>query len=931
MSLFTLLAPPELLGQLPVSLVEGDFNNDGVEDLVSLNRWSGDVSALIGLGGGNFQKQIRSPLALYGDNSGGMLAADFDRDGNLDLLAWSSGSTKVLIGLGNGRFRMGANEPWGNSIASVVVGDFNSDNNLDIVVADRGVYSNEPLPPRYAPALIVSFGNGDGSFSPLIRTVMVDSPLALAAGDFNNDGRADLALAYGVVPRCSGICTPSTGGLVLLTGRGDGSFDAGDRLDSEVPCAVAAGDLDSDGHDDLMVLSKGYPQSGFSPFLSSGDGHFVPGDRIDQELSSCSITMSDFNTDGHLDFATPDSVYLGIGDGTFGSQRKLGLYPSFVVAGDFNLDGNSDLAGIFGEDLGFLLGRGDGEFDFRRGSYDRYFGTGDSPSGIAVGDFNADGISDLIVTNSRSNDVSLFQGMRPEIFEFARQLPVGVSPVGVIVADLNEDGMSDVAVLNEGSRNVSILLGEGDGSFYSSKVFDGISPSSLGMAIGDLNGDGHEDLAVTSLYSNDVSILEGGGDGTFRLARRVTAGEAPLGIVAADFDEDGNQDLAVSNSASQSVSLLRGRGNGTFEIPKHFAAGVLPYKLAVGDFNSDGAPDLAVANAFFAHAGTVSILIGGGDGNFKPQQIFAVEGLPTDVIAVDLNEDGIVDVATSDRFGGVSLLRGVGDGTFSTVQFLEGGAGPSGIVAGDFSGDHRLDIAVADAGNNTVSVWVRNSRPVAVVKADEAVECTSSQGTRVLLDGTGSTDPDGTPATNDDIASFEWFEDGSPYGVFLGSGQLLEVSLGLGEHFISLYVTDKAGAVDSISFQIWVLDSTPPALRVSLNPSRLWPPDHRMVEVSASVEASDACGSTTILLDGIVSNEPDGSSDNGNQKDMSDIQGALPGTADFGFQLRAERVANGTGRKYTVTYQALDASSNISSASVVVTVPLSQAEPPKPR
>ena len=213
-----------------------------------------------------------------------------------------------------------------------------------------------------------------------------------------------------------------------------------------------------------------------------------------------------------------------------------------------------------------------------------------------------------------------------------------------------------------------------------------------------------------------------------------------------------------------------------------------------------------------------------------------------------------------------------------------------------------------------------NVPPVAVAGEDATFTCESEE-TVPVLDGSGSTDPDSTPGTNDDIVLYEWWIDfGTPTEEFLGTGAVIDdLSLASGTYNVTLQVTDSAAQTDTDEVAITVDDQTPPEIGVNLNRSVLWPPNHRMVNVRANVEAFDFCSAVTLALTSVTSNEPENSQGDGNT--APDIMGVSPGTEDFMFQVRAERSGTGTGRIYTATYSATDLSGNESQGTAEVKVP----------
>jgi len=183
---------------------------------------------------------------------------------------------------------------------------------------------------------------------------------------------------------------------------------------------------------------------------------------------------------------------------------------------------------------------------------------------------------------------------------------------------------------------------------------------------------------------------------------------------------------------------------------------------------------------------------------------------------------------------------------------------------------------------------------------------------RVTLDGSCSSDADSTPGTNDDINDFDWYIVDScdqNYEDYLGSGEVIECNLPLGEHVIVLEVIDKAGAFDTNEVTITVEDTTPPEFTLAVTPEVLWPPNHKMVKITPSWQVSDNCDeSPEVSLVGIKV-DGDGATED-------DIQ-----IGDEGIWLRAERSGKGTGRVYTITYQAVDDSGNATVQEAAVTVP----------
>src|SRR5207248_1664206 len=158
--------------------------------------------------------------------------------------------------------------------------------------------------------------------------------------------------------------------------------------------------------------------------------------------------------------------------------------------------------------------------------------------------------------------------------------------------------------------------------------------------VGDFNGDSKLDLATVNSKSDTANVLLGNGNGTFGTQRTYTIGTAPYATALGDFNADGNTDLVGANEFANTLSVFLGNGDGTFAAPQTFAAGKNPAhvdepsSLVVGDFDGDGNLDLATTNE---EDGTVSVLLGNGNGVLQAQRTFAVGTEPRSVAAGDFN------------------------------------------------------------------------------------------------------------------------------------------------------------------------------------------------------------------------------------------------------------------------------------------------------
>lgn len=360
-----------------------------------------------------------------------------------------------------------------------------------------------------APALFSANG-----FEPPLASYSSDRPVSIAMGDFNRDGKLDIAVAnyYG---------SYEGGRVSIMFGNGDGTFKA--------PVSYYSGGL------------------------------------------SVSVATADFNKDGVLDLVVANqnsadvSVFLGKGDGTFNQAvtYPAGFYPNAVVVGDFNGDGYPDLA-VADESnrINILMGKGNGFFDAAVS-----IPGGDNPTSIVVGDFNGDGKLDLAVTNhgysgALGSTIGVLLGNGDGTFKAGISYAAGSSPRFLAVSDFNGDGKLDLVVASDvayPSGGGAVLLGNGDGTFQAPLPYLAAS-FPFALAVADFNGDGKPDLAVansgTGGCGNSVSVLLGKGDGTFMPAVNFGAGTGPSAIAAADLNGDHLLDLVVADVNSNSISAL---------------------------------------------------------------------------------------------------------------------------------------------------------------------------------------------------------------------------------------------------------------------------------------------------------------------------------------------------------------------------------------
>ncbi len=339
------------------------------------------------------------------------------------------------------------------------------------------------------------------------------------------------------------------------------------------------------------------------------------------------------------------------------------------------------------------------------------FATGTVPQIVTTGDFNLDGIPDLVTANQGSNDVSVRLGSGRGDFGRKTDFPAGLGSFAVAVGDFNRDGKPDLVTANLRGNNVSVLLGDGMGGFEPKIDFPAGNQPSF-VAVGDLNTDGNPDLAVANEGGTDVTVLLGNGSGAFRRRFDFPVGNFPVSVAITDFNLDGNPDLVTANLFSNDLSVLLGEGLGRFAAKTDFPVGDRPVPVAVGDFNNDGYPDLATAN-FGPGEGTgpstVSVLLGDGKGGFGEKTDFPVPDGAIWVTVGDFDLDRKLDLATANlTSNNVSVLLGDGYGSFGEPTNFAVGRGPFSVTVGDFNLDGKADLATANSASNNVSILINN-------------------------------------------------------------------------------------------------------------------------------------------------------------------------------------------------------------------------------
>jgi hypothetical protein len=684
-----------------VAVVTGDFNGDGLPGLAVASYQPsptlGSVSVLLGRRRGTFAAPIVTPLAQQPQ---ALAAGDFNskNDNHLDLVMQSvapdgNPSLTVLLGDGQGTFTVQAPDEvqaqpgFG---AGIVVADFQRNGRPGVAFQGGDVNSGSA-------EVEVALGNGDGTLQTPVAFPVGDSPeesaggiSAILVGSFNGNGIPDLAVANS---------TPED--VSVLFGRGDGTFyNPSKNPPVNVQQTPIIQDLNGDGVPDEVIVNQA-GQILFRAGQHSPLGNFAP-PRVINPVNRPARAVTVVKDGQHYVLAAIDLV----------SQNAA--QPTTDTISVYSLSGQ-------------LLDS---------------LSAGGFATAIASADLNGDGLGDIVVANSLTDNLSIFLAKPGGGYAAPVQIAVGTAPGSLLLTDVRgvvgpsvTPAPPDIIVTNQLSGDVSVLLNDGHSNFttearyragggpYDVTPRQSSDPLSLvvtsaeaptSAVVGDFFGDGYPDLAIADSGSNTVAVLRGLPGGRFANPVTLPTGGHPIAVVTGDFTSNGHQDLAVLNQGSDDICVFLGDGHGNFteKVARdasgravRLGAGNLPTGLAVRDVNGDGMLDLLVGNAF----GDVLTLLGNGDGTFQPP---AVTGslAPLDVQAA--GRGGQPEALVANQRGNQVNVQAATPGSrqFAPVVVLANGT-QTGLAPGAVQwakldkSSPFFDAVVVASGSNSVLVY----------------------------------------------------------------------------------------------------------------------------------------------------------------------------------------------------------------------------------
>ncbi|MBI3818038.1 MAG: VCBS repeat-containing protein [Planctomycetes bacterium] len=657
----------------------GDFNNDGIADLLTAH--DGPAARLeLRLGKGTgllLPPTFAVPGAAMAPAF--LTIGDYDNDGKLDAIA--SGGTGICLFRGNGAGSIVsifcANHA-GIATGGVAAADFDHDGNPDCGEIWIG------------PGTAIWAGNGAGALAlgPVIGSGVNVQKLRIA--DINVDGEDDL------VDMATAAISVRNGGPAFTFGAEQFFILPNPAED------FGTADLTGDGAPEVFVC-YGFMANQFSVLRNNGAGTLVAINNYASNLEPMRISAADADGDGMNDlFVTCHHKNGMVGDAT------LDVYQNDGAGG---LSVNTTLIGSH------------------------------TPRALALADWNGDRRIDATIGGETLAAVGVLavvfgQGLDP--VNAVSLASGGGSPSAVATGDLNEDGHSDFAIANEATNDISVRLSNGSGGFSApAMVATGGGPR--GLAIADLNGDHNLDLVTADWASHTLTCIFGDGAGGFGASVSVAVAYHPNSIAVADLDMDGDPDLIFTyfefvpffGTTLSGFGVILNGGGGVFGAPVYYASVISCESAVLQDFDGDGLSDVAVCTSIAAVKSELLIYINMGGGAYMLSGVSDSSGIHAVSIATgDVNRDGIMDIVVAEHdTNELSLFMGLGGGVFpfSPVNY-PAGAGPSAVIITDITGDGMGEcINTCEGGNAlirrvlgaaTATSVATDAGPVALACAD---------------------------------------------------------------------------------------------------------------------------------------------------------------------------------------------------------------------
>ncbi len=688
-------------GDSPVRLAAGDLDEDGRNDVVSLNKQTfvaaATLSILLGESGGSLGYATTFPII---SETNDLALGDMTGEGHLDVVTSNSIFVELAIYPGNGNGTLSAPTTWpvGERPYLVALADLDLDGDLDVVTVDA-----EPF---VANTVSVHLGNGAGALAAAVTYPAPDAPENLTVALHDADALPDVLFSTDT-------------GEFLMKGLGGGAL-----APAAPACPLNAddhdlADLDNDGILDLVLGRVGTADTA----LGDGAGSFTPTDSQAGGLGSSQVGAGDFDQDGAPDVACAHfkhwSLHVFPGDGQGGIDDGpfdvLPGAPGVVLVAELTGDGRPDVVTTApNDDALFVLPANDGRL--RLGFLQEHFVAANSGlRAVVSGDLDDDGHADAVVAMSFTDKLGRLLGDGLGDLGSPASYTAGDAPVDVGLADLDGDGDLDAVLALVNADAVSVHLGDGLGAFGPGTSYPGFDGCGA-VALGDMDGNGTVDVLADSVTLTELRLYPGGGDGTLLPATSLPL-PAQATLALGDLNGDLAPDLVLAYPLLEIVEPRLNDGAGAFVAGMSVRVGYQADRPVVADVDGDGAQDVvATTGSSGFQVGTVALLVGDGAGALQPPQHDPVPYLLS-LGAGDLNGDGrpevlgtsievFVDTFPVTSYDIVHVFAADGEGGLSPGSFLANEAGTSGVAVADLDEDGRLEVLLTDEGNSSTGIFV---------------------------------------------------------------------------------------------------------------------------------------------------------------------------------------------------------------------------------
>lgn len=788
-------------GSQHVSLA--DFDGDGSLDAFFANAFGDPNGLWLNDGDGVFS----APPQWLGDgDSIGVALGDVDNDGDIDAFVVNSGSQPDRVWLNErtpawqspvtglpaastaallppvprpdirstARF-VDSGQELGNAFTfAVASGDLDGDGDVDVFVSN--VLDDQPNQ--------VLLNNGSGRFN-VGQELSCPTSRAVALGDIDGDGDLDAYIAHD---------SPHDGRQALWLNDGLAHFQvSGQNLPGMAGSAVALGDLDGDGHLDVVIGTENQNRV----LVNDGQGNLIDKGQMLGNSDTHDVALGDFDHDGDLDlffvnFRAANRMWVNDGQGTFQDSRQvLGGEDQHerVAVADMDQDGDLD-ALVIVQGQGSLLYLNDGSGFFTSNGTAHWA----HATAAAAADFNGDGLIDVMVGNGgikntrQANRLMVGRGGG----QFESQWIGNEITMGLAIADFDGDGDLDVFQGNANDRPNRVWFNQGwDESppfriqFHDSGQALGASPS-RDIALGDVDGDGDLDAVAATAEMGPCRVWQNRGRGTFREFTATPSAFAARGVSLGDIDGDGDLD-AVFACAAEHNRVWRNLGDGRFQDSGQRLGESNSRRFLLGDLDGDGDIDGFVVN----YGEPNSVWRNDGMGTFEDTGQKLGDAPSRAAALADIDGDNDLDALVANGSDSPNVIwLNDGQGTFTASQNVIGNVPATGIGAGDLDADGDIDLLITATSGNINRVWI-NDGTGAFQQTDQQLGSLDSQSVSLAdLDGDGDLDAIIANAS------------ASPNGVWLndGTGRFNRPVQWMGNNFSQVVATgdlDGDGDIDA--------------------------------------------------------------------------------------------------------------------------------------